>query len=77
VVPSGPGYNEGTAEAIMIALMYGARSRVVLTSPYVVPSEPFLSAMCSTARRGVAVHLVVDANRTSRWCSSPSSRITT
>ena len=61
VVPSGPGYNEGTAEAIMIALMYGARSRVVLTSPYVVPSEPFLSAMCSTARRGVAVHLVVDA----------------
>jgi cardiolipin synthase len=61
VVPSGPGYNEGTAEAIMIALMYGARSRVVLTSPYVVPSEPFLSAMCSTARRGVEVHLVVDA----------------
>ena len=61
VVPSGPGYNEGTAEAIMIALMYGARSRVVLTSPYVVPSEPFLSAMCSTARRGVEVQLVVDA----------------
>jgi cardiolipin synthase len=61
VVPSGPGYNEGTAEAVMIALMYGARSRVVLTSPYVVPSEPFLSAMCNTARRGVTVHLIVDA----------------
>jgi cardiolipin synthase len=61
VVPSGPGYNEGTAESVMIALMYGARSRVVLTSPYVVPSEPFLSAMCNTARRGVAVHLIVDA----------------
>lgn len=60
VVPSGPGYNEGTAEAVMIALMYGARSRVVLTSPYVIPSEPFLTAMCSTARRGVAVDLIVD-----------------
>ncbi len=60
VVPSGPGYNEGTAEAVMIALMYGARSRVVLTSPYVVPSEPFLTAMCSAARRGVAVELIVD-----------------
>ena len=45
----------------MIALMYGARSRVVLTSPYVIPSEPFLVAMCSTARRGVAVDLIVDA----------------
>jgi len=31
VVPSGPGYNEGTAEAVMVALMYAARSRVVLT----------------------------------------------
>ncbi len=61
VVPSGPGYNEGTAESVMIALMYGARSRVVLTSPYVIPSEPFLSAMCSTARRGVEVDLIVDA----------------
>jgi cardiolipin synthase len=61
VVPSGPGYSEGAAEAIMVALMYGARSRVVLTSPYVVPSEPFLSALCNTARRGVDVHLIVDA----------------
>jgi cardiolipin synthase len=60
VVPSGPGYNEGTAEAVMIALMYGARSRVVLTAPYVIPSEAFLSAMCSTARRGVIVELIVD-----------------
>jgi cardiolipin synthase len=33
---------------------------VVLTSPYVIPSEPFLVAMCSTARRGVAVDLIVD-----------------
>ena len=61
VVPSGPGYNEDTAEALMIALMYGARSRVVLVSPYVIPSDPFLLAMCSTARRGVAVDLIVDA----------------
>ncbi len=61
VVPSGPGYNEGTAEAVMIALMYGARSKVVLTSPYVIPSEAFLAAMCSTARRGVAVELIVDS----------------
>jgi len=60
VVPSGPGYNEGTAEAVMIALMYGARLRVVLTSPYVIPSESFLLAMCSTARRGVTVDLIVD-----------------
>jgi cardiolipin synthase len=60
VVPSGPGYNEGTAEAVMTALIYGARSSVVLTSPYVIPSEAFLAAMCSAARRGVRVDLIVD-----------------
>ncbi len=60
VVPSGPGYNQGTAEAIMIALMYGARSRVILTSPYFIPSDSFFLAMCSTARRGVTVDLIVD-----------------
>src|SRR6185312_6725767 len=61
VVPSGPGYSEGTAEAVMVALMYGARTRVVLTSPYVVPSEAFIAAMIAAARRGVAVDLIVDA----------------
>ncbi len=61
VVPSGPGYNEGTAEAVMVALMYGASARIVLTSPYVIPSEPFLAAMLAAARRGVRVDLIVDA----------------
>lgn len=61
VLPSGPGYNQGTSEAVMIALLYGARTRVVLTAPYVVPSEAFLTAMCTAARRGVAVELIVDA----------------
>jgi cardiolipin synthase len=60
VLPSGPGYSEGTAEAVMVALMYGASARIVLTAPYVVPSAAFLAAMCTAARRGVAVTLVVD-----------------
>ena len=61
VLPSGPGYYEGTAETIMIALMYGAESHIVLTAPYVVPSEAFLAAMCTAARRGVEVELIVDS----------------
>src|SRR5260221_13966671 len=44
----------------MTALMYGAHPRFVLTAPYVIPSEAFLGAICSTARRGVAVDLIVD-----------------
>jgi cardiolipin synthase len=60
VLPSGPGFNAGTTEDVMIALLYAARRRVVLTTPYFVPSEPFAAAMRSAARRGVEVVLVVD-----------------
>ncbi len=60
VLPSGPGYQEKAAEAVMIALMYGASSRIVLTAPYVVPSAAFLAAVCTAARRGVDVLLIVD-----------------
>ena len=60
VLPSGPGYNAGTTEDVMIAMMYAARRRVVLTTPYFVPSDPFALAMRSAARRGVEVLLIVD-----------------
>jgi cardiolipin synthase len=60
VLPSGPGYSSDTTENVMVGLMYAAQSRVVLTTPYFVPSPQFVSAMCNAARRGVMVHLIVD-----------------
>jgi cardiolipin synthase len=60
VLPSGPGYSTDTTENVMVGLMYAARSRVVLTTPYFIPSPQFVSAMCNAARRGVTVHLIVD-----------------
>ena len=62
VVPSGPGYRRENGQELMITLLYAARDRVVLTTPYFVPDEPFLEAMRSAARRGVAMHLVVSSH---------------
>ncbi len=59
VMPSGPGYHRGNLQQIMIALIHAARYRVVLTTPYFVPDEPFLLALCIAARRGVEVRLVL------------------
>lgn len=59
-LPNGPGYSADTTENVMAGLMYAAMSRVVLTTPYFVPSPQFVIAMCNAARRGVAVHLIVD-----------------
>lgn len=62
VVPSGPGYRRENGQELMITLLYAARKRVVLTTPYFVPDEPFLEAMISASRRGVAMHLVLSSH---------------
>jgi cardiolipin synthase len=62
VMPSGPGYHQENGQQLMITLLYAARKRVVLTTPYFVPDEPFLAALLSAARRGVAVHLVLSSH---------------
>jgi cardiolipin synthase A/B len=62
VMPSGPGYRRENGQELMINLLYAARERVVLTTPYFVPDEPFLEALISAARRGVTMHLVVSSH---------------
>jgi cardiolipin synthase A/B len=59
VVPSGPGYQRENGQELMVALLYSAHTRVVITTPYFVPDEPFLQAVRSAVRRGVDVHLVL------------------
>jgi cardiolipin synthase len=66
IVPSGPGYRRENGQELMITLLYAARERAVLTTPYFVPDEPFLEALRAVARRGVEMHLIVSihANQT-------------
>ena len=59
IVPSGPGYKHENGQELIIALLYAARERVVITTPYFVPDEPFMLAIRSAALRGVVVHLVL------------------
>jgi cardiolipin synthase len=56
---SGPGFPTQNNQRLIIALVHGARRRVVLTTPYFVPDEPLLQAMQTAVFRGVDVHLVV------------------
>jgi cardiolipin synthase len=60
ILPSGPSYGIDTTENVMVGLMYAALTKVTLTTPYFIPSQQFVSAMCNAARRGVEVHLIVD-----------------
>jgi len=58
LLPSGPTYRAENNQRVFIQLLYEARKRVVLTSPYFVPDAAFVEAMQAAAQRGVAVHLV-------------------
>jgi cardiolipin synthase len=58
-LPSGPAFPTPNNQRLFVALVHGARKRVVLTTPYFIPDEPLLQAMQTAALRGVDVHLVV------------------
>lgn len=59
VLPSGPGYPQANTQRLMVALIHGARERVVITTPYFIPDTAFLQALQTAVLRGVDVHLVV------------------
>jgi cardiolipin synthase len=59
ILPSGPGFQRENGAELFIALIHAARQRVVFTTPYFVPDEPFLGALRSATRRGVEVRLIV------------------
>lgn len=60
VIPSGPGFPDENNLRLFNTLIYGARHRLSLTSPYFVPDESLLYAVTTAAQRGVAVELFVN-----------------
>jgi cardiolipin synthase A/B len=70
VLPSGPGYGRENGQEFIAALLYAARRRVVITTPYFVPDDAILQAITAATDRGVEVHLVVSRHanqRVTQW----------
>lgn len=59
VVPSGPGFDQENNLRLFLSLLYSARERVIITSPYFVPDEAMLYAITSCVQRGLEVQLFV------------------
>lgn len=58
-LPSGPGFPQANVQRLVVSLLYSAKARVVITTPYFIPDESLLDAMNIAVLRGVEVHLVV------------------
>jgi len=61
VLPSGPGFATENNLRLFTTLIYSARDRISITSPYFVPDESLLYAITTAAQRGVDVELFVSA----------------
>lgn len=59
LVPSGPGYVTENNLRLFLTLLYQAREKIIITSPYFVPDESMLYAITSATQRGVTVELFV------------------
>lgn len=61
LLPCGPAYPHENARDLLVALVHSARRSLTLCTPYFVPDEAMLRALCITAERGVRTRLVVSA----------------
>ncbi|MEY8709361.1 cardiolipin synthase [Mangrovibacter phragmitis] len=58
-IASGPGFPEDLIHQALLTAVYAARENLVLTTPYFVPSDDLLHAICTAALRGVNVSLIL------------------
>ena len=72
VIAAGPTLRISAMPEIFEALMYSAEHQLVITTPYFVPDEPLLSAICAAGRRGVDTRLIVPA-RNDSWIVAAAS----
>ncbi|CAN7214270.1 cardiolipin synthase [Microbacterium maritypicum] len=59
VVPSGPGFEVENNLRLFLSLLYAAKKKIMIVSPYFVPDEALLLAVTAAVDRGVHVELFV------------------
>ncbi|WP_433585760.1 cardiolipin synthase [Microbacterium hydrocarbonoxydans] len=59
VVPSGPGFEVENNLRLFLGLLYAAKEKIMIVSPYFVPDEALLLAVTAAVDRGVDVQLFV------------------
>ena len=57
---------------MFVACMYAARQELIITTPYFVPDEAMLRALCAAPRRGVKTTIVFPTRNDSRLVANAS-----
>lgn len=59
VIASGPCCPENIIHQALLTAIYSAKKKLIITTPYFVPSENLLDAICTASYRGVEVILIL------------------
>jgi cardiolipin synthase len=73
VIGTGPTVHHSAMPEVFETLMYAARRELFITTPYYVPDEAMQTALCASARRGVATTIIFPAKNDS-WIVGAASR---
>ena len=73
VIGTGPTVRNSAMPEIFETLIFGARNRLVISTPYYVPNAPMQAALCASARRGVDTTIIFPAKNDS-WIVGAASR---
>ncbi len=59
ILPAGPDMDEDVLEQTLITLIRGAEQRILITTPYFIPTETLQTLLSNSARSGIQVDLLL------------------
>jgi len=65
ILPTGPANDNEALQQLLLSAFHHAREELILTTPYFVPGEAEVASLCTAAKRGVRVSLVLPARNDS------------
>lgn len=72
IISSGPGFKKGLIKKSIITAIFSAKKKIIFTTPYFVPSDDLIQAICMACMRGVKVFIIVPDKNNSflvHWAS--------
>jgi cardiolipin synthase len=73
VIGTGPTMRNSAMPEMFETLIFGARNKLIISTPYYVPNAPMQAALCASARRGVDTTVIFPAKNDS-WIVGAASR---
>lgn len=71
-IGTGPTERYSAAPGLICSLLHAAREKLVISTPYFIPDDALMVALCSAAYRGVDLQLVFPARNDSRIVAAAS-----